>query len=186
MISVIHHLHSAENAVAIEAPKFNRIKAGVFFIIIVLLIVATYFSPHIWHHGEAREALVIQDIVKNHRWVLPLRNGELPSKPILYHWMAASFALPLGLSDFTVRLPSVVGAALLVWVTYAVGAFGTNRKTGLLAVAILASTFEFWDSGTWQDGISGIAQAASLRARQHICRSLWQSSRKAPPARLSL
>jgi 4-amino-4-deoxy-L-arabinose transferase-like glycosyltransferase len=29
-----------------------------------------------------------------------------------------------------------------------VGAFGTNRKTGLLAVAILASTFEFWDSGT--------------------------------------
>lgn len=146
MISVIHHLHVAENS--IEAPKFNRIKAGVFFIIIVLLIVATYFSPHIWRHGEAREALVIQDIVKNHRWALPLRNGELPSKPILYHWMAASFALPLGLSDFTVRLPSVVGAALLVWVTYAVGAFGTNRKTGLLAVAILASTFEFWDSGT--------------------------------------
>jgi 4-amino-4-deoxy-L-arabinose transferase-like glycosyltransferase len=146
VISVIHHLSVAENS--IEAPKFNRIKADVFFSIIALLIVATYFSPHIWHHGEAREALVIQDIVKNHRWVLPLRNGELPSKPILYHWMAASFALPLGLSDFTVRLPSVVGAALLVWVTYAVGAFGTNRKTGLLAVAILASTFEFWDSGT--------------------------------------
>ena len=125
-----------------------RITAGVVFIIVGLLIFATYFSPHIWHHGEAREAVVIQDIVKNHRWVLPLRNGELPSKPILYHWMAASFALPLGLSDFTIRLPSIVGAGFLVWLTYSLGGFATNRKTGLLSAGILASTFEFWDSGT--------------------------------------
>jgi len=47
VISVIHHLHSAENAVAIEAPKFNRIKAGVFFIIIVLLIVHLLFASHL-------------------------------------------------------------------------------------------------------------------------------------------
>jgi 4-amino-4-deoxy-L-arabinose transferase-like glycosyltransferase len=128
--------------------QFDHVKAGVGFTIVALLIAATYFSPHIWHHGEAREALVIQDIVENHRWVLPLRNGELPSKPILFHWIAASFALALGLSDFTVRLPSVVGAALLAWVTYAVGKFGSNRKTALLAAGILASTFKFWDSGT--------------------------------------
>ena len=148
MTIVSHYFYAAENSVAIEKPKFNRLKAGAFFVIVALLIIAAYFSPHIWHHGEAREALVIQDIVKNHRWVLPLRNGELPSKPILYHWLAASFALPLGLSDLTVRLPSVVSAALLAWVTYSVGAFGANRKIGLLAVGILASTFEFWDSGT--------------------------------------
>jgi 4-amino-4-deoxy-L-arabinose transferase-like glycosyltransferase len=138
----------AESYLATEAPKFSRIKAGAFFTIVALLSAATYFSPHIWHHGEAREALVIQDIVKNHRWVLPLRNGELPSKPILYHWMAAAFALPLGLADFTVRLPSVVSAALLAWVTCTAGAFGSDRKTGLLATSILASTFEFWNSGT--------------------------------------
>ena len=112
------------------------------------LVIAAYFSPHIWHHGEAREALVIQDIVHHHRWVLPLRNNELPSKPILYHWMAAGFALLMGLSDFTIRLLSVFGAALLAWVTYSIGAFAASRKTGLLAVGILASMFEFWDSGT--------------------------------------
>jgi 4-amino-4-deoxy-L-arabinose transferase-like glycosyltransferase len=148
VITFDHYLHVAESYFATEAPKFNRLKAGALFIIVALLTAATYFSPHIWRHGEAREALVIQDIVKSHRWALPLRNGELPSKPILYHWMAASFALPMGLSDFTVRLPSVVGATLLAWVTYSVGAFGTNRKTGLLAAGILAATFEFWHSGT--------------------------------------
>jgi 4-amino-4-deoxy-L-arabinose transferase-like glycosyltransferase len=116
--------------------------------IIVLLIVAAYFSPHIWLHGEAREALVIQDIVKNNDWVLPFRNGELPSKPILYHWIAAVFALLIGLSDFTIRLPSVIAAAMMMWTVYSLGRLDSNRNTGLLGVGILAATFEFWDSGT--------------------------------------
>ena len=149
MINVTdYQVAAAENFSAVRTPTINRLTAATFLTIIALLIIAAYFSPHIWHHGEAREGLVIQDIVNNHRWVLPLRNSELPSKPILYHWIAASFALLLGLSDFTVRLPSVVGAALFVWATYSVAAFGTNRRTGLLAAGILASTFEFWDSGT--------------------------------------
>jgi 4-amino-4-deoxy-L-arabinose transferase-like glycosyltransferase len=116
--------------------------------IAALLIAATYFSPEIWEHGEAREALVIQDIVNHQRWILPLRNSELPSKPILYHWMAASLALLIGLSDFTIRLPSAIAAMFLVSITYCLGALDGDRKTGLFAVGILAATFEFWDSGT--------------------------------------
>jgi 4-amino-4-deoxy-L-arabinose transferase-like glycosyltransferase len=144
----------AESYFATETPECNRIKAGVFFILIALLSAFTYFSPHIWQHGEAREALVVEDIVKNHRWVLPLRNGELPSKPILYHWMAALFALPLGFSDFIVRLPSVVAATFLAWVTYSLGAFGTNRKTG------------YWLSVfSYQRSNSGIRE----RWRESIC-----------------
>lgn len=139
---------AAESFVGVRATKAERIVAGAFLAIVALLICAAYFTPHVWHHGEAREGLVVQDIVNNHRWILPLRNGELPSKPILYHWMAAFFALLLGLSDFAVRLPSVVAAVLLIGVTYYVAAFATNRKTALYAVGILAATYEFWDSGT--------------------------------------
>jgi 4-amino-4-deoxy-L-arabinose transferase-like glycosyltransferase len=62
--------------------------------------------------------------------------------------MAAALASFTGVSDFTVRLPSIVGAALLVWLTYFVGTLGTKRQTALLAVDILASTFQFWNSGT--------------------------------------
>jgi 4-amino-4-deoxy-L-arabinose transferase-like glycosyltransferase len=133
---------------ATEAMRINRLKIGAMSMIVLLLLAGAYFTPHIWQHGEAREALVIQDIVKNQRWVLPLRNGELPSKPVLYHWLGASFGLLAGLSDFTIRLPSVLGAALMVWITYSVAALGAQRKTGLLAVGILVSTFQFWDSGT--------------------------------------
>ena len=134
--------------ISVDARTFDRIKTGTFFMVAALLIIAAYFSPHIWQHGEAREGLVIRDIVSHHRWILPLRNNELPSKPILYHWMGAAFAELMGLSDFTIRLPSVIAAVFLAWMTYALGAFAETRKTGLLAVGILASMFEFWDSGT--------------------------------------
>src|SRR4029079_19602587 len=42
-------------------------------------------SPPIDHHGEAREGLVVQAIVDRGEWILPRRNGELPSKPPLFH-----------------------------------------------------------------------------------------------------
>jgi 4-amino-4-deoxy-L-arabinose transferase-like glycosyltransferase len=128
--------------------QFDRLKRAALLTIAFLLLAATYFSPEIWQHGEAREALVIQDIVNHQRWVLPLRNSDLPSKPILYHWIAASFASATGLSDFAIRLPSAIAAMFLAWATYALGALAAGRKTGLLAVGILATTFEYWDSGT--------------------------------------
>lgn len=40
--------------------------------------------------GEPREALVIRDIVVNGNWVFPLKLGQqIPSKPPLFHWLAA-------------------------------------------------------------------------------------------------
>jgi len=39
---------------------------------------------------EPREALVVWEINHSGSWILPLRNGnEIPSKPPLYHWLAA-------------------------------------------------------------------------------------------------
>jgi 4-amino-4-deoxy-L-arabinose transferase-like glycosyltransferase len=128
--------------------QFDRVNTAAWLTIAVFLLAATYFSPEIWQHGEAREALVVQDIVNHQRWILPLRNSDLPSKPILYHWIAASFAIATGLSDFVIRLPSAIAAMFLLWATYALGASAADRKTGLLAAGILATTFEFWDSGT--------------------------------------
>ena len=123
--------------------EFSLLTASAF-----LLIVAVYFTPHVWRHDEAREALVIEDIVENHHWLLPVRNYELPSKPILYHWISAGVATVLGISDFTVRSPSVLGALVMVWLTYRLGTFTGERKLPWLAVIVLGTTYEFWDSGT--------------------------------------
>jgi len=133
---------------ASSRSALDRVAVAALAAIVALLLVATYFTPPVWQHGEAREGMVIWDIVIHHRWILPLRGGELPSKPIFYHWLASGLALLMGLSDFTIRLPSVVGAALLASVTYVVATFGAGRKVGLMSIGILVATFEFWDSGT--------------------------------------
>jgi hypothetical protein len=50
---------------------------GLFFVVIFFgLLVRLALAPPIWHHGEAREALVVQGIVRNHEWILPLVDGS--------------------------------------------------------------------------------------------------------------
>jgi 4-amino-4-deoxy-L-arabinose transferase-like glycosyltransferase len=146
------NMSAPAKAVANFAPRDGvgilPIKCSVGIGFAVLLLTAAYFSPHIWEHGEAREALVVQDILHSGRWILPLRNEELPSKPVFYHWVAAFFATLLGPSDFTMRIASVIGAALMLWLTCRLGALDSTAVTGLVAAGILGSTFEFWDSAT--------------------------------------
>jgi hypothetical protein len=80
--------------------------------------------------------------------MLPLRNGELPSKPPFFHWIAALTALVFGLNDFVVRLPSAIGAEVMAITTFLIGRAVGDRKTAWLAVGALLGMYEFWDSGT--------------------------------------
>ncbi|RIL01797.1 MAG: hypothetical protein DCC75_13505, partial [Proteobacteria bacterium] len=64
---------------------------------------------------EAREAHVARAIYQSGEFILPLRNGIIPSKPPLYHWLAAGAAHALGSFDeLAARLPSLIFGALLV------------------------------------------------------------------------
>ena len=92
-----------------------------FGLIFAGLLLCLMFEPPIWNRGEAREGLVVQGIVHNQQWILPFRNGELPSKPPLFHWIAASGASVLGESDFTLRLPSAIGAGVMILFTFLLG-----------------------------------------------------------------
>ena len=101
---------------------------------------------------EAREAHVADVILRNHEWILPLRNGLIPSKPPLFHWLVALMSAPWGaVYEFTTRLPSVLGAALMVLVTGYVardysssaGSNGKQQSISLTAAGILSLTYGF-------------------------------------------
>ena len=77
MITHNWQIESLETLARFETTGFRRIQIGGLAMIIALLMMAAYFTPHIWQHGEAREALVIQDIVHHNHWLLPMRNGQL-------------------------------------------------------------------------------------------------------------
>ncbi|MFQ5683554.1 MAG: ArnT family glycosyltransferase [Candidatus Binatia bacterium] len=117
-------------------------------LILAVLLPIGLWSPPIVFHGEAREGLVVQAIVHDHRWILPTHNGELPHKPPLYHWIAASFIRLFGLSDFTVRLPSGLAAWVFALVTFIIGIKTGGRLTGWLAFGALLGMHGFWRSAT--------------------------------------
>ena len=126
--------------------KLDTREKLLFGLIFAGLLLRMVFAPPIWNRGEAREGLVVQGIVHNQQWILPLRNGELPSKPPLFHWLAASASLLVGESDFSTRLPSAIGAGVMVVVTFLLGRAMAGKRTGWLAVGALLGTYDFWHS----------------------------------------
>src|SRR5262245_17429871 len=64
--------------------------------------------------GEPREAVTVLDIAHGGGIILPMRAGvEVPSKPLMMHWLAALVSLAAGqVNEWTVRLPSASLAIL--------------------------------------------------------------------------
>ena len=117
--------------------------------LVVLVLAWPLAAPPIGAHGEAREGLVVQDIVRHGRWVLPLRNGAVPSKPPLFHWIAGGIGSVIGLSDAVVRLPS----ALAVWLALAM-VYGLMQQHEHMAFAPILARLDQIQRG--QKMISGL------------------------------
>ena len=78
-------------------------------------------------------------------WVLPRVNGEqIPSKPPLYHWTAATFAGLLGgVSERAVRLPSILSASLAIGLVFAAAAVEWGVVVAVIAAVTLATSPEW-------------------------------------------
>lgn len=104
--------------------------------------------------SEAREGQVTWKILTASSWqerVLPHRNGLVPSKPPLYHWLSAVVAKAHGSADeFAIRAVSAGSAAMLLFVSMLL-AFRLCQKqnprvaleVALLSALVLATTYGF-------------------------------------------
>lgn len=103
--------------------------------------------------SEAREAHVVSSIIIDGDWVLPLRNGVVPSKPPLFHWVAAQVAsLRGGATPGVTRAVSALFAALTLAVTCALSLdwskarfdlARTNSSTVFFCAVILSLSYGF-------------------------------------------
>jgi 4-amino-4-deoxy-L-arabinose transferase-like glycosyltransferase len=119
-----------------------------------VLVAALCFMLYMWglwtvpfyEKGEPREGLVVWEIWHNGDWILPLRGGtDIPSKPPLFHWIAALVSLSSGaFNEFTVRFPSALLASLGVLLIYRTAARQWGVGAGLVAAAVLATCPEWW------------------------------------------
>jgi 4-amino-4-deoxy-L-arabinose transferase-like glycosyltransferase len=108
----------------------------------LLLFFAFLGKIPFYDKGEPREALVVRDIVYHGHWVFPLKlEQQIPSKPPLFHWVAAAASIIWGeMTEATVRFPSALFATLGVLLIYYFGQKHYGRETGFIAALMLATT----------------------------------------------
>lgn len=100
--------------------------------------------------GEAREAILVQELVRHGDWILPRRNGvQLPQKPPLFYWLAALTARASGaLDEARVRLPSAVMSGVACLLVTAVAAAFYGGLAGALSGLTLLTSFEWLRAAT--------------------------------------
>jgi len=117
-----------------------------FVLLLLVLLAAVHVATPIATRGEAREGLVVRELVAGGDWIVPHRLGRIASKPPLYHWLAAAGIRIFGESDTIIRLPSVLAAWIVALETFAFGLLLSGRGVAWLAVGILFSAWGFWGS----------------------------------------
>jgi 4-amino-4-deoxy-L-arabinose transferase-like glycosyltransferase len=125
--------------------------ATVIIVAIGLLIFIVNLGGYpLYTKGEPREAVTIFDIVNGGGIILPMRAGvEIPSKPLLMHWVAAAISLLAGrVNEWTVRLPSALfaigGMVACYWYTGAL----FSRRAAFFSALILGTSFQYVQAGT--------------------------------------
>jgi 4-amino-4-deoxy-L-arabinose transferase-like glycosyltransferase len=97
--------------------------------------------PGVWGSSEAREGQVVWVLMHGGDWVLPLRNGIVPSKPPLFHWTAALLGnLGLKHSEFLIRLPSLLAASGILWL---VGSFVSRIRQNLAPIVVVVLSLSY-------------------------------------------
>jgi 4-amino-4-deoxy-L-arabinose transferase-like glycosyltransferase len=116
---------------------------------LLLLLGLLLFLPNLGSHGlwdvdEAHNAECAREMWEAREFVIPTFNYSLRTdKPVLLYWcLQASYSL-FGVNEWSARFPSLVAGILNLILCYELGRRLFDAGTGLLAAAILGSSFMF-------------------------------------------
>ncbi len=96
-------------------------------------------------HMESRRAEIAKQMVVTGDYIIPKVNGEkIFTKPPLFYWMiAASYKITGKINELSSRLPAIVFGFATLLLVFLVGAKVYDRETGLVAVAVLCTSYLF-------------------------------------------
>src|SRR2546425_1186959 len=108
-------------------------------------------SHDLWPPDEPRFALVAKEMwARGDYSVLSLNNHLYTDKPPLFFWAINGFGRLLGgIDEWAARLPSAVSAVLALLLIERLGAWLYDRRTGLLAALVFATSLQILERGRW-------------------------------------
>lgn len=93
----------------------SKLSPLILTLIFLVSIIPVLGLPQISGSSEAREAHVAHIIRSTNEWILPNRNGFVPSKPLLHHWLTVLTSTSNGaVNEFSSRLPSAILGVLVL------------------------------------------------------------------------
>src|SRR2546429_563018 len=124
----------------------RQVLAAAALVALAVVLAALPIGSDVYEGGEAREGLVVREMLRTGDWILPLWNGSVvPSKPPLFHWLAAGAAAlsGAGVTEHTLRAPSIALAGLVVLLVFLAGRAWGGGKVAFMAALVLATTPQF-------------------------------------------
>lgn len=99
----------------------------------------------LFHPDEGRYAEIPREMVASGDWITPRLNGlKYFEKPVLQYWITAVSYLALGSEEFVARLWPALSGFLTLFLVYSMGRRLAGVRAGLVAAAVLATTFQFF------------------------------------------
>src|SRR5262245_27747784 len=108
-------------------------------------------SHDLWPPDEPRFALVAKEMWQRGDYsVLSLNDHLYTDKPPLFFWAINGFGRILGgIDEWAARLPSAVSTILAMLLIESLGAWLYDRKTGLVAALVFATSPQILERGRW-------------------------------------
>jgi 4-amino-4-deoxy-L-arabinose transferase-like glycosyltransferase len=105
------------------------------------IYVAGMFTPPLLDDADSIHAEAAREMLLRHDWVTLYTNGlrYLEKAPLMYWGLAASYEL-LGISDWSTRLPLMLGVLALVLATYGLGRYAFGERGGFYSALALVTS----------------------------------------------
>jgi 4-amino-4-deoxy-L-arabinose transferase-like glycosyltransferase len=102
---------------------------------------ASMFTPPLLDDVDTIHAEAAREMLLRHDWVTLYTNGlrYLEKAPLMYWGLAASYEI-FGISDWSTRLPLMLGMLALVLATYRLGAYAFGERGGLYSGLALVTS----------------------------------------------
>ena len=106
-----------------------------------MIYLAGMFTPALLDDVDSVHAEAAREMLYRHDWVTLYTNGirYLEKAPVMYWTIATSYRL-FGVSDWSTRLPLMLGVLGLLLTTYKLGEYAYGEDGGLYAAVVLATS----------------------------------------------
>src|SRR5215472_4235639 len=138
------------NSLSDAASSIRRrtaLSAGILLLLWLAIYVASMFTPPLLDDVDTIHAEAAREMLLRHDWVTLYTDGfrYLEKAPLMYWELATSYKV-FGISDWSTRLPLMLGVLALVLATYGLGRYAFGERGGFysgLALVTSIGTFIF-------------------------------------------